>query len=86
MTDTLAAGFASGRAIDIVLAFMALEALYFILFTRRRSDDVFWMLLPGALMLLAVRTALTGAGWPLVALWLILSLPAHLNDVRRRRR
>ena len=40
--------------------------------------------LPGALILLAVRAALTGAGWPWVAAALAASFPAHLLDLRRR--
>jgi len=42
-------------------------------------------LLPGALLLIALRAALTGAGWAWVALFVTLSLPAHLADMRRRR-
>lgn len=41
-------------------------------------------LLPGALMMLALRAALTGLGWPWIAAWLALSFPAHLADLRRR--
>ena len=40
-------------------------------------------LLPGALMVLALRAALTGADWPWVALALAASLPAHLADLAR---
>ena len=38
-------------------------------------------LLPGALMILALRAALTGAGWPWIALALACSFPAHLADL-----
>jgi hypothetical protein len=41
-------------------------------------------LLPGILLLLALREALTGANWVWVALWLTVSLPAHLADFWRR--
>lgn len=77
--------FASGRAIDLVLAVLLLEALW--LWRRKRAPvgDILRALLPGAFLLLAVRAALTGAPWPLVALPLILALPAHLADIRRRR-
>lgn len=37
---------------------------------------------PGALMLLALRMALTDGAWPLIALPLLLSLPVHLADLR----
>lgn len=42
-------------------------------------------LLPGALMLLALRAALTGAGWPWIAAALAASFPVHLADIARRR-
>ena len=77
----LAALFASGRAVDIVLAVLAVEAVWL---TLRRRTDVLPALLPGALILLALRAALTGAPWWAVAGWLALSLPAHLYDLRRR--
>lgn len=73
--------FASGRAIDVVLAVIAAEALFLI---AKRRADVLPALLPGVLILLAVRAALTGAGWQWIALWLTASLPAHLWDLRRR--
>lgn len=81
MSETLAALFASGRAVDIVLAVLAVEAVWLI---ARRRSDVLPALLPGALILLAVRGALTGVEWWVVAGWLALSLPAHLYDLRRR--
>lgn len=81
MSDTLARLFASGRAVDIVLGVLAIEALWLI---ARRRRDVLPALLPGALILLAVRAALTESEWWVVAGWLALSLPAHLYDLRRR--
>lgn len=38
-------------------------------------------LLPGALMIVALRAALTDAGWAWVALALACSFPAHLADL-----
>lgn len=81
MSDTLAGLFASGHAVDIVLLVLAIEALWL---AARRRIDVLPALLPGALILLAVRAALTGSEWWVVAGWLALSLPAHLYDLRRR--
>lgn len=46
--------------------------------------DAVLRLLPGALMLLALRAALTGVTWPWIALALAASFPAHLADVLRR--
>lgn len=81
MSGTLAGLFASGRAVDFVLVVLVAEALWLI---GRRRTDVLPALIPGALILLAVRAALTGSEWFVVAGWLALSLPAHLYDLRRR--
>ena len=51
-----------------------------------RGLDAALRLLPGALMLLALRAALTGAGWPWIALALAASFPVHLADLARRPR
>jgi hypothetical protein len=80
--------FSTGRAIDLVLAFMAAE--FAILYWRRRERrktpiDLLLALAPGACLLLAVRAALTGAGWMWIAAFLAASLPAHLADLSRRR-
>jgi hypothetical protein len=77
--------FASGRAIDIVLAVMLVEGLW--LWRRGRAGplDIALALLPGALILLGARGALTGAPWPAIALPVLLSWPVHLADLRRRR-
>ena len=76
--------FASGHAVDIVLAVMMIEAMLMIGRGRARVD-VLLVLAPGAMMLLALRAALTGAGWPWVAAALTVSLPLHLADLRHRR-
>jgi hypothetical protein len=84
----LQALFSSGRAIDLVLGFMAAEfaILYWLGRARRASPiDLILALAPGACLLLAVRAALTGAGWMWVAAFLAASLPAHLADLSRRR-
>jgi hypothetical protein len=75
--------FADGRAVDIVLAVVIVEAL---LLLRRGAPPraVLLALVPGALVLLALRAALGGWGWPFVALFLSLSLPVHLADLAQR--
>jgi hypothetical protein len=79
----MSALFASGHAVDIVLAVMLAEAA--MLVARGRSPvTVVLAFAPGALILLAVRGALVGAGWPWVAAALALSFPVHLLDLRRR--
>jgi hypothetical protein len=80
--------FSSGRVIDLVLAFMAAE--FAVLYWRRRDRrkppiDLMLALAPGACLLLAVRAALTGAGWMWIGVFLTASLPAHLADLSRRR-
>ena len=72
--------FASGHAVDIVLAVIAIELGWLV---RRgwRTTDALLRLAPGALMLLALRGGLTGLDWPWIALPLMLSFPAHLADL-----
>lgn len=58
-----------------------------VVLTRRggwRARDAALRLLPGALMMLALRAALTGATWPWIALPLAASFPLHLADLARR--
>jgi hypothetical protein len=82
--------FSSGRVVDIALAFMGLEFLYLLWATspaRRGAVAINLMLAlgPGACLLLALRCALTQAGFIWVAFWLVLSLPLHLADIVCRR-
>ncbi len=76
--------FASGHAVDVVLAVMLVEMVVLIGRGRRPAATVVLAFAPGVLILLAVRAALTGAGWPWVAAALAASFPAHLADLRRR--
>lgn len=77
--------FASGRAADLVLAVLLVEAVLLIArgYSPRR---VLYALGPGAFMVLAVRFALTGMPWPWIAAALAASLPLHLLDLARRGR
>jgi len=79
----------NGRVVDIIIFFMALEALALILYHRRdplgpAPVDTIIMLLAGLPLLLALRAALTGTNWLWIAAFLALSLVAHLADLRRR--
>lgn len=76
--------FASGHAVDIVLAVMAAEFVWLTARCGWRIGDALLRLAPGALMLLALRAALTGADWRWIALPLLLSFPVHLADLHRR--
>lgn len=80
----MATFFASGRAVDVVLLVLLLEAL--LLWRRGRATplDILCALGPAALILLGLRGALTGAAWPLIAGPLALSFPLHLLDLHRR--
>jgi hypothetical protein len=77
--------FASGQAIDVVLAFMVVEALFLVIMRKRPTLTVALTILPGAAMMLALRAALTGGSWQMIGLWLTVSLPLHLADLRHRR-
>jgi hypothetical protein len=79
----------SGLAIDLVLVVVALEIIAIFTIPRLRAFgftpiDVLGQLLAGAMLLLAVRCALTQAPWPWTALFLAASFPAHLFDLSRR--
>lgn len=75
--------FASGRAVDVVLAVILIETVY-LLWRGWRVSDLALLLLPAVLMLLALRAALVGADWIWIALPLALSFPVHLADLSRR--
>ncbi len=81
--------FASGHAVDVVLAVVAVEvALLAAPALRRRFAlsplDWIGQVLAGVFLLGAVRCALTGADHRFTAAMLLASLPAHLFDMGRR--
>jgi len=89
------AGFVrSGRVADVVLMVILLE--FFVLTVRRSrvrsgalrapgSLDRALALAPGACLLLALRAALTQAGWVWIVVFITASFPFHLADLVRRR-
>ena len=80
--------FSSGHAVDLVLLVIAAEFAFLSLRRPRRPRawlDRVLTLAPGVCILLALRVALTGGAWPLVAAALALSFPFHIADVARRR-
>lgn len=81
--NTLQAFYESGRAIDFVVAIVAVEILIFAILRRW---PIVIGLLPGLCLLIALRAAVTESGWQMVALWVAASLPAHLIDLRLRTR
>jgi len=81
--------FDTGRAADLVLLALALEAAGLWALRRRFGwgpglRPLLPFLLAGAAFALALRAALTGAGWPWVALPLLGAFAAHLWDVAGR--
>ena len=74
--------FASGHAVDIVLAVLAVE-LGWLVRAGWRIGPAALRLGPGALMLVALRNGLTGLDWWWIALPLALSFPVHLADLVR---
>jgi hypothetical protein len=85
----IAAGFANGHIIDIILLMVLLEAVLIWLWRRSTGRgpalaSVFPVLGSGFLLLLAVRAALVQAPWPLVALPLTAALFTHILDLALR--
>lgn len=78
--------FASGHAVDVVLAVMAGELGWLVAREKWRVTEALLRLAPGALMLLALRAALLRFEWPWIALPLLLSFPVHVADLRRHAR
>ena len=81
--------FASGRIIDAILAFTVLEGALVIWYRRRTGRgpppaEFLCTLVSGLCLLSAVRVALSGAWWGVLALCLLASLIAHLAYLRVR--
>ncbi|HEX8402743.1 MAG TPA: hypothetical protein VF628_13695 [Allosphingosinicella sp.] len=76
--------FDSGHAADLVVAVLLVEAVWLIVRKGWDAGEVTALLLPAAMMMLALRGALTGADWPWIALPLAASFPLHLIDIGRR--
>lgn len=84
MTEAIDWLFGRGHAADLILAIMLVELIGLTRFAGWPLRQALLRLLPGALMILALRAALTGADWYWVALALLLSFPAHLADLAHR--
>ena len=77
---------ASGHVIDLVIIVIAIEAVLLLAFRRKGVFPILLGLLPGLCLMLALRAALMGGGWQMIALWISASLPFHLADIRNRLR
>ena len=83
--------FASGRIIDAILILVALEALALLAWRFRQGHGpspvaLVANLLSGAALMLALRTALTGGHWSVLAACLAISLVCHVTDLALRLR
>ena len=76
--------FGEGHAADLILAIMLVELVVLVRLRGWPWRHALLRLMPGALMIVALRAAMTGAGWPWIALALALSFPVHLADIARR--
>ena len=93
LPDFLVAAIASGRLFEWVVILVILEGLFLHWLWRRYVVGLPWhhfigSFASGACLMLAVRAAVVDAPSVEIALWLALSLMAHLTDLglRFRRR
>ena len=85
----MAALFASGRIVDLILVLTVLEGVALAWWRRRTgrgppTTALFGNILAGVCLLLALRVALTGGWWGWIALALFAGLLAHVFDLSRR--
>jgi hypothetical protein len=85
----VADAFATGRIVDVILAFMVLELIVLIIVRKKTgrgltTGKLMVSLAAGAALLLALRSALAGQRWQSVAPWLIVALAAHVLDLKLR--
>jgi hypothetical protein len=85
----MAALFASGHIVDLILLVVAVEAAGAFIWHRRTGrglapGDTLLLLLPGVCLLAALRGALVGAWFGWIAAWLLAAFAAHLLDLKRR--
>ena len=81
--------FASGHVADLILVILVVEAAALAVWHRRtgqgpRPGVLIPNLLAGGTLVLALRTALTGAGWMWTGAALAAALLAHLWDLAAR--
>ncbi len=69
----------------MVLAVIAIELVWLVRGARWRTIDAVLRLAPGVMMLLALRSALSGQPWYWIALPLLISFPLHLADLARHK-
>ena len=79
--------FASGRIVDLILVGVAAEAVLLALLCRgaARFAPFGATIAAGAALMLALRAALIGSAWPVVAGFMLAGLVAHVADLILRR-
>lgn len=85
----MAALFADGTMVALILALVAVEALALVLYRWRtgsgpRLRDTLCNLAAGAFLLLALRSSIAGESWIWIAGWLVAALLAHVADMALR--
>jgi hypothetical protein len=73
--------FDRGHAADLILAIMLAEFVWLTTRANWQKRVAFCRLVPGALMIVALRCALTGTDWRWIGMALAASFPAHLADL-----
>ena len=79
---TMGALFQSGHVALVMLGVMALE-LWLLRHHLLRMPVIAAGLAAGACLVLALRSALLGHGWPIIALFLVMSFLFHLVEIRQ---
>jgi hypothetical protein len=80
---------ASGRIVDLIVGLMVLEGIALSAYWLARGRgiaplDLIVNLLAGVALLVALRAALTGAGWRTIAGVLVFAGVMHVIDLARR--
>ena len=75
----------SGLAVDVVLCVVVIE-LVILCRNGWKFYDALVLLLPAAFILIAVRAAILDTHWIWIVAPLALAFPAHLADLRRRKK
>jgi hypothetical protein len=83
--------FASGRIVDFIIGFMLIESVALLAHSRSTGrgltpPEIFWNVLAGLGLLMALRNSLTAGPWLSTALWLLTALVGHLGDLLQRYR
>ena len=87
--DPLSGFLAGAHLADIALGALVVEAVVLVGYRARTGRglpavDLLSVMLPGAFLLLALRSALAGGGGAALSVCLVAALLAHLADMRRR--